>query len=98
MKTPVEVNARPAMIAGSGPSRVSSAPAAPIAIAAPSPARWPCLSIHRPPNGVTITPSRYTTKSQPSAAVLRLYGGAARWNVTYVNIATFVNSTQNPSA
>src|SRR6266852_5880076 len=43
-------------------------------------------------------PTRYTTKSQPRAAVLRLNGGAARWNVTYVNIATCVKSTQKPIA
>src|SRR5581483_2452694 len=29
---------------------------------------------------------------------MRPYGAAARWNVTYVNIATFVKSTQKPIA
>ena len=52
----------------SGPKRLDST------------ARWPCESIHRPEIGVTTAPSRYTAKSEPSAAAERRNGGAASGN------------------
>src|SRR5438034_480193 len=57
-KTPVAVSARPATIAGTHGTSVSSAPPPPNAMADPMPTRWPCASIQRPPSGVTTAPTR----------------------------------------
>src|SRR5216684_4170770 len=96
MKTPEEQMHRPSRTTQRFATSVSKTPEIPIATAAVSAARWPNRSIWRVQIGVTIMPTRYTQKTEPSAALLSRNGGPARWNVPYVNIATIEKNTQKP--